>query len=276
MNRSRRFRAVVLSLALLALLSGIPIVLTWRAVRQERLNHALIAAVRSNDTFAVRHLLHQGADPNAPILPEDTRSLWQRLLDILRHKPAPRPLIHDSALFEAIDYAPDAAYENFFDNVDTANALVEAGADVNICNEAGRTPLIEAASLDKKSTLQMLLTHHVDVNAVDINGTTALMFAAYHHEPETVEILLNRGANVNATYNDGGTALYLALAIAIPVVGLSPDAQTVKSVRETVACLLRHGASVQDRKGAAYSILSLARFYHDKQLIQMLQQAGAK
>ncbi len=35
---------------------------TWREVRQERLNHALIAVVRRNDTDAVRNLLHGGAD----------------------------------------------------------------------------------------------------------------------------------------------------------------------------------------------------------------------
>ncbi len=267
MNRTRR--TLLTSLCLLALLLAVPIVRTWQEVRQEQLNHALIAAVRQNDVVAVRSLLHEGADPNAPVLPKDTRSLWQRLVDLLRHKPAPHSLTSASVLSEAIDYDADSDGGDI-DNADTVQALAEAGANINRCNEYyyARTPLVQAATLNKTRTVQVLLRHHADVNAVDVNGRTALMCAAGYHNVKVVDTLLKQGANVNARDHAGHTALILAL---------NPyTAPTMSEEWKTVGCLLRHGASVQGKDEHGETVLSLACEWHDKRLILMLKRAGAK
>jgi hypothetical protein len=78
----RRRRVALLTFWLLVGVIAVPVVLTWRAVRQKQLNHGLIAAVDRNDTSAIRQYLHAGANPNVPILPDDTRPVWKRLLDI--------------------------------------------------------------------------------------------------------------------------------------------------------------------------------------------------
>jgi hypothetical protein len=80
----RRKRTALLTLLLLIGLIAVPVVLTWREVRQEQLNHALIAAVDRNEAAGVRRLLRQGADPNAQVHTDDKRSLWKQVWDRLR------------------------------------------------------------------------------------------------------------------------------------------------------------------------------------------------
>src|SRR5689334_17971778 len=69
------------TLFLLLLLVGLPAWLTYRAVRQERLNRALITAIKKNDTKTVMMLLDQGADANAQDEQGDPRPFWRIWLD---------------------------------------------------------------------------------------------------------------------------------------------------------------------------------------------------
>ena len=85
----RRRRAAMLTLLPLAGLVAVPVELTWREVRQEQLNHALISAVIQNRASRVRSFLQQGASPNA-FLAYDDRSIWRRLLDTVLHRPRGR------------------------------------------------------------------------------------------------------------------------------------------------------------------------------------------
>jgi hypothetical protein len=62
---SKRRRTTLLALMITFLLIALPGWSVWRAVRQERMNQALIAAIRRNDTRAVLSLLFDGADANA-------------------------------------------------------------------------------------------------------------------------------------------------------------------------------------------------------------------
>ena len=67
-----------------------------------------------------------------------------------------------------------------------AQALVEAGADVNLANSQGTTPLMAAAKKGDVDLLRDLLTHGADRNAKDKKGRIALDFA---HNAEARAIL---------------------------------------------------------------------------------------
>src|SRR5438128_1807657 len=101
---NRRTRSILCYLVLIIIV-GLPVLLTWRAVRQERLDRALIAAVVKDDAPAVVSLLAQGADANARDLPPDTRSFWRQMLDRLRGRDNQQPSAQ-SALFLASDWSP--------------------------------------------------------------------------------------------------------------------------------------------------------------------------
>ncbi len=57
-------RPSVIACLLLLLILLVPIVLTWRAWQQARLDHALIAHIKANDADAVLVDLRQGANAN--------------------------------------------------------------------------------------------------------------------------------------------------------------------------------------------------------------------
>src|SRR5262245_19994140 len=91
MKRKHRIRSILWSLLIPAIFIVCLAWLTYAQVRQERLNRALIAAIKRYDAPAVVSLLQQGADANARDLPTTGVSIWQLLLDRLRGRPANSP-----------------------------------------------------------------------------------------------------------------------------------------------------------------------------------------
>src|SRR5690348_2067230 len=76
----RRRKVVGLSLLLLLLsLIGVSGWLTYRQMRQDYLNHALIAAIKRKDVAAGLTALTAGADPNSREDANQPLSFWQSL-----------------------------------------------------------------------------------------------------------------------------------------------------------------------------------------------------
>ena len=97
------------------------------------------------------------------------------------------------------------------DKEDVVLILLEHGADPNIRDDHGKTPLMRAASKGQTNIIQGLLARGADINAVDQDGMTSLMFAVMDGKVDVVKLLVVRGANVNVKTEVGGlTALSLA------------------------------------------------------------------
>ena len=129
-----------------------------------------------------------------------------------------------------------------------AQALIDAGADVNAKNNYGAfTPgdlwgvfssnnhqdpvvLLSVHGVDArdmkngytplhlclfasrhKELLQLLIAKGADVNAQASSGATPLLFAVLRDQPDDVKFLIDKGANVNLTDAYGGTILDAAL-----------------------------------------------------------------
>jgi ankyrin repeat protein len=77
--------------------------------------------------------------------------------------------------------------------------LLKAGADANQLGPEGETPLMLVARTGNLDAIRVLLDRHADVNAKDkLRGTTALMWATEQSHPEAVKLLIARGATVSA------------------------------------------------------------------------------
>src|SRR5579884_3727175 len=109
----KKHHSLIIALMLLAALVGGLGWLVYAPIRQERLNHALISAIKLNDSKQALALLAEGADPNSRDVPPQHLSLWRLMLDRLRGIP-PAPSAAHTALWLACDWVEEDA------NVDAA------------------------------------------------------------------------------------------------------------------------------------------------------------
>ncbi|KAI9765784.1 MAG: hypothetical protein M1839_005384 [Geoglossum umbratile] len=81
------------------------------------------------------------------------------------------------------------------------------GVDVNVKDEAGRTPLFEI--LDDPDSVNLLLDRGADVRVRDKKGKTVIHHACLENQPVTLRALLDRSSDVLATQEDktGSTPL---------------------------------------------------------------------
>ena len=125
-----------------------------------------------------------------------------------------------------------AASRNTFDVV---NALLKAGADVQYQNNMGWTVLTTAAynnSTDGPDIIRTLIKAGADVNARNRSGQTPLMFAArFNTNPAVINALIDGGAE-DLTDKDGKTALVHAKEMGTP---------------EIVDALIKAGAYIPDK-----------------------------
>ncbi len=187
----------------------------------------LADAVEKRDQAAVRSLLQQQADVNARQGDGATALHW-------------------------------AAHWN---DLETADLLIGAGAGVNAANDYGVTPLLLACTNGSAPMAAILLRAGADPNAALPTGETPLMKAARTGDVETVNLLLAAGANVNATESrQGQTALMWAAAQKHP---------------EVVRALVARGADVHARSNGGFSALFFAARLGDLESVQALLAAGA-
>ena len=73
--------------------------------------------------------------------------------------------------------------------------LLQAGANVNVANVNGQTPLMAAARNGHIGAVRLLLEAGADVNAANAKGQTALMGAAQSGHIEAVRLLLDADAS---------------------------------------------------------------------------------
>src|SRR5215472_2426515 len=92
----------------------------WRQLRQQRLDHALIEAIKRNDTPRAIAMLNEGADANARDVEIERRELWQKILDRWIGKGSASP-VGASPLITGL--------EEGYENPIIIKALLERGAD---------------------------------------------------------------------------------------------------------------------------------------------------
>jgi ankyrin repeat protein len=103
-------------------------------------------------------------------------------------------------------------YAAFNDNVETASALLDAGADVNARakNKFDNTPLQVSLLTSSRRVARLLLSRGADANARQAEGFTALHEAAQAGDLEVIRMLLDAGADPEARSEKFGTPYDMA------------------------------------------------------------------
>ena len=124
-------------------------------------------AVMRGDAAAVRTLLQQKADVNAPQIDGATALHW-------------------------------AVYR---DDLETAQLLLRAGAWANVANRSGITPLAMACLYGNVNMINTLIAAGANAKELGPTGETTLMLAARNGNPEAIKVLIAAGADLNAKEN---------------------------------------------------------------------------
>ncbi|HEY2843949.1 MAG TPA: ankyrin repeat domain-containing protein, partial [Bryobacteraceae bacterium] len=155
-------------------------------------------AGQKGDTTLVRSLVSQKADVNAPEPDGSTVLHWIVRSDDLETADL---LLRAGANVSAVNRRGITPLDLACVNGSAAmiHKLLDAGANPNAAHSDGQTPLMIAARTGNPEAVRVLLDKGANINAKDaIAAQTALMFAVTENHPEAVRVLLDRGADVNA------------------------------------------------------------------------------
>jgi uncharacterized protein len=177
-----------------------------------------IASARDeDDVSAVMHALYRGHRKTAETIAAALSDLdvfeaagLGRARDVLRLITADRSLATAWSAdgFTALHYAA------FFGDGATAETLLKAGADPDVRsrNEFAVMPLHSAVAGRRHDVVVTLVAAGADVNVAQRHGYTPLLGAAENGDAETVDLLLGAGADSSARTDDGRGAADLARA----------------------------------------------------------------
>jgi ankyrin repeat protein len=104
----------------------------------------------------------------------------------------------------------DAIHSVDIGHIRRIRELVQDGADPNIRNSTGYTPLLVAAWKGDAEACVFFIEKGTDVNATDKEGRTALMHAVRGGQAEICALLIENGAGVNAKDKTGWTPFIYA------------------------------------------------------------------
>ena len=147
---------------------------------------------------------------------------------------------------------------------DRQNVLraIEAGADIQLADAHGITPLMAAVRANRPEIAELLIDRGARVRAADRRGFTALHYAAQNGMTRTAGLLLDRGASINAP---AGTGHYTSLQLAV-----------IASRDDTAVLLVERGADVTRRNAQGVHALDIAASRQEYELAAALEEAAAR
>jgi len=200
--------------------------MTVTAAAAEPSDSPLVEAARKQDQGAIRALLNQKTDVNARASDGSTALLW---------------LAH-------------------WNDFDTADLLLRAGADANLANDFRMTPLSEACTNASAALVRLLLKSGANPNTAIATGETPLMTCAKTGNADAVRMLIEYGAAVNVKEpSQNQTALMWAAAERHP---------------DMVKALIESHADLQAHTKQGFTPLHFAARVGDLESVKLLLAAG--
>lgn len=151
-------------------------------------------------------------------------------------------------------------------------SLIKKGANINIQNKDGQTPLMYSIIRCSPDLTKLLIEKGANINIQNKQGQTPLMFSIARDYPDLTKLLIEKGAQLDLQDDDYGKT---ALLVAIDWLGFTED------ILKTAKYLIEHGTNLElrDKNGKTALMNTIARGYleHDYlELAQYLIDKGAR
>jgi ankyrin repeat protein len=244
-------------------------------------NTALVDAVKNQDAEAVRVLLKQHVDVNAPEADGTTALHWAAHWGDLETVDA---LLREGASATALNrYGATPLSEAVrIGGAPLIERLLKAGADANTFTTAqAETVLMKASREGNVEAVKVLLAHDADVNAKEnFRGQTAVMWAAAEGHADIVSLLAMHGADLNVRSYDRDTSLP-KMAAGTPAAPIARGGLTAllfaarQGEIESVKALLDAKADINAVDSDGNNALTLAILNTHYDLTQLLIERGA-
>ncbi|MBV9507092.1 MAG: ankyrin repeat domain-containing protein [Acidobacteriia bacterium] len=170
-------------------------------------------AARTQDHSAIRTLLGQKADVNAHSSDGSTALLWVAhwndvdTADLLLRAGADPNLANDFQITPLSEACVNGS-------APLVRLLLKSGAHPNTAIATGETPLMTCAKTGNADAVRMLIEYGAMVDAKEpTQNQTALMWAAAERHPEAVKALIEAHADLKANSKQGFTAVHFAARV---------------------------------------------------------------
>ena len=237
----------------------------------------LVEAIRNVNLEAVRTLLDQEVDVNAPSVDGATALHWAAH----RGDPALVQLLLDAGADVTIANrygVRPLSLASLSGNAKIIEQLLGAGADPNTTLPGGETAVMTAARTGSAEAIRVLVRHGADVNARDdVHGQDALMWAAAEGHAEVIHVLAEVGGDVNArTESETGPPPRRGLFASAPPTGFTPVMFAVRAGHlAATRFLLEAGADPNETLSDGQSALVVAAANANWELASYLLDQGA-
>ncbi|MEZ5073114.1 MAG: ankyrin repeat domain-containing protein [Bacteroidales bacterium] len=140
-----------------------------------------------------------------------------------------------------------------YNDVEVIRQHIAAGSDIDAKDPfSGSTPLISAATFDRREIASLLIEAGADLNLANNDGSTPLHTAAFFCRTEILQLLLDARADKNIKNNFGATAresvlgsfdemkpFYELMQQQLAPMGLQLDLVRIEKTRPVVAMMLQ-------------------------------------
>lgn len=148
------------------------------------------------------------------------------------------------------------------DDVDLYSYFIKKGVDINLQDNGGDSPFMNAANSNDLKVIQFLIPYVKDINLKDENGRSALTMAVNKNSADVVAFLLEKGADVQTIDANGNSLAYYLLN--------TFKAKDAKAFEEKLKLLQAKGLSMIQRQNDGNTLLHIATQRNNLALLKRL------
>ncbi len=272
-------------------------------------------AIRTGNKDIIKALLNNGADINQRRIVQGKLTGNTPIFEAIDPPGWGRPdhsiisfLVFNGAELNTVAHGSTTVTEAIRQNLATLKFIVDLGANIELRDKKGNTPLLYASYNGDFEAAKYLLSIGANVNATNSMGQSVLHLAAKRASVKTLEMLIQKGADARRFDNNGYNLLHLAarhsvnpdmVTTLIKKYGFNPNSLTKNDYRNTplilaaidnsrvgvMNALLRNGANPNLSNAYGFAPIHAAaafvqefydNVYYDNSLrLKLLLEAGA-